>query len=135
LDRGVDLHIGDASAPKVRERLPAWFATAFPDTRSFLILPVRIDERPEGFSLADRDRLAPPGPGPDARERDSAPPHRLAARRAAAGRANGASGQQEAPRRRGFCAKRAWLDRYLIFRRFDAADDLLGRVRFRTPFS
>src|SRR5690606_32082213 len=69
LDRGVDLHIGDASAPKVRERLPAWFAAAFPGSASFLILPVRIDERPVGFILADRDRIDPQGPGPVELER------------------------------------------------------------------
>src|SRR5690606_37760454 len=64
LERGVDLHIGDTSAAKVRERLPAWFAAAFPGTRSFLILPVRIEERPMGFILADRDRADAQGPGP-----------------------------------------------------------------------
>ncbi len=83
LDRGVDLHIGDASAPKVRERLPAWFATAFPDTRSFLILPVRIDERPVGFILADRDRLDPQGPGPVELDRIRALRNRIAAMRQA----------------------------------------------------
>lgn len=75
--------IGDASAPKVRERLPAWFATAFPDTRSFLILPVRIDERPVGFILADRDRLDPQGPGPVELDRIRALRNRIAAMRQA----------------------------------------------------
>src|SRR5690606_5121395 len=35
IERGVDLHIGDADAPNVRERLPAWFTAAFPGVRSF----------------------------------------------------------------------------------------------------
>ncbi len=79
LDRGVDLHIGDTSAPKVRERLPAWFAAAFPDTRSFLVLPVRIDERPMGFILADRDRRDPEGPSPVELDRIRALRNRIAA--------------------------------------------------------
>ena len=64
LDRGVDLHIGDTGAPNVHERLPGWFAAAFRDARSFLILPMRVEDRPTGFILADRDRLDPQGPGP-----------------------------------------------------------------------
>ena len=83
LERNVDLHIGDASAPKVRERLPAWFATAFPDTRSFLILPVRLEERPVGFILADRDQLDPQGPGPVELDRIRALRSRIAAMREA----------------------------------------------------
>jgi len=64
LERGVDLHIGDADAPNVRERLPGWFFAAFPGVRSFLVLPIRIEERPVGFILADRVRRDPQGPSP-----------------------------------------------------------------------
>src|SRR5690606_15748536 len=83
LDRGVDLHIGDASAPNVRERLPGWFPDAFPGTRSFLVLPLRLDERPVGFILADRDQPDPRGPGPVELERMRALRNRIVALRRA----------------------------------------------------
>lgn len=63
LEHGVDLHIGDTSAPNVRKRLPVWFDDAFPGTCSFLILPIRHGERASGFILADRDRVDADGPG------------------------------------------------------------------------
>lgn len=78
LDRGVDLHIGDTAAANVRDRLPDWFAAAFPDTRSFLVLPIRIEDRPMGFILADRDRPDPDGPGPTELDRMRALRRRIA---------------------------------------------------------
>ena len=62
LSHAVDLHIGDIEAPKVASRLPSWFAAAFPRGRSFLILPVRVDDRPLGFIYADRTRVDMVGP-------------------------------------------------------------------------
>lgn len=83
LERGIDLHIGDIDAPNVRERLPGWFSTAFPKLRSFLILPIRIEERPIGFILADRDRLDPRGPSAVELDRMRALRNRIVAMRRA----------------------------------------------------
>ncbi|HYF60862.1 MAG TPA: HDOD domain-containing protein [Burkholderiaceae bacterium] len=62
LARGADLHIADTGVEAVRNRLPPWLPTVFPEARGFLLLPVTVDGKPMGFFYADRDEAgtAPP---------------------------------------------------------------------------
>jgi HD-like signal output (HDOD) protein len=62
LARGADLHIADVAAEPVRNRLPAWLPSAFPDARGFVLLPVMVDGRPLGFFYADRAVAGAPAP-------------------------------------------------------------------------
>jgi hypothetical protein len=54
LAQATDLYIGDVSTEKVRTRLPDWFARDFDRTRSFLLMPIVLNQRPLGFLYADR---------------------------------------------------------------------------------
>ena len=57
--------IADASATKIHELIPAWHRELLPDTRSFVVLPLLIQEKALGLLYADRSRLAPEGVSAD----------------------------------------------------------------------
>lgn len=61
----VDLMVEDALNPKIQSMLPAWHKQLFPDTRSFIILPLVVEHLPLGLFYADRDIIAPEGVPPD----------------------------------------------------------------------
>lgn len=54
MQRNVDVHIRDATEPKIRANLPAWFDAACPDACSFVLLPIVVKQVPLGFYYADR---------------------------------------------------------------------------------
>ncbi len=54
LSHATDLHIADAASEKVVSKLPAWFARELPQTRSFLLMPLVLKEKPIGLFFADR---------------------------------------------------------------------------------
>jgi len=61
IKNNADLMIADATATKIHELIPAWHRELLPDTRSFVVLPLVIREKPLGLLYADRSRLAPEG--------------------------------------------------------------------------
>ena len=61
----ADLMISDASAPKIQNLLPQWHKELLPDTRSFILLPLVIQQKPLGFFYADRIMTADEGVPPD----------------------------------------------------------------------
>lgn len=61
LQNDADLMIADATAPKVRDLLPAWHRALLPDARSFIVLPLVVNQRQIGFFYADRMQPAPEG--------------------------------------------------------------------------
>jgi HD-like signal output (HDOD) protein len=65
LQNDADLMIADATAPKVRDLLPAWHRTLLPDARSFIVLPLVVNQRQIGLFYADRRQPAPEGVPPD----------------------------------------------------------------------
>jgi HD-like signal output (HDOD) protein len=65
MDNNADLMISDASVPKIRDLLPAWHRKLLPDTRSFILLPLVVQQKPVGLFYADRMRPAPEGVQPD----------------------------------------------------------------------
>ena len=65
IKNNADLMIADATTTKIHELLPAWHRELLPDTRSFIVLPLVIQEKPLGLLYADRSRLAPEGVSAD----------------------------------------------------------------------
>jgi GAF domain-containing protein len=65
LENDADLMIADATAPKVRDLLPAWHRALLPDARSFIVLPLVVNRRQIGLFYADRRQPAPEGVPPD----------------------------------------------------------------------
>ena len=61
LENDADLMISDASAPKIRSLLPAWHRALLPDARSFIVLPLVVQNKPLGLFYADRTQPAPEG--------------------------------------------------------------------------
>jgi HD-like signal output (HDOD) protein len=61
LEKNADLMIADAGTPKVSELLPAWHRALLPDARSFIILPLVVNNQQIGLFYADRSRPAPEG--------------------------------------------------------------------------
>ncbi len=61
----ADLMISDSTTPKIRDLLPAWHRNLLPDTRSFIVLPLVMDDKPIGLFYADRVHRAPEGVAPD----------------------------------------------------------------------
>ncbi len=61
----ADLMISDATTPKIRDLLPGWHRRLLPDTRSFIVLPLVMDDKPLGFFYCDRVHRAPEGVAPD----------------------------------------------------------------------
>jgi hypothetical protein len=54
--RQADIYIRDATDPKLQASLPQWFKSAFPDAKSFLLLPVGDSDGSVGFFYADHGR-------------------------------------------------------------------------------
>jgi HD-like signal output (HDOD) protein len=65
MENDADLMIADASAPKIRDLLPAWHRALLPDARSFIVLPLVVQGTPLGLFYADRSQPAPEGVPPD----------------------------------------------------------------------
>ncbi|WP_233575529.1 HDOD domain-containing protein [Noviherbaspirillum saxi] len=65
MDNDADLMISDASAPKIRDLLPAWHRSLLPDARSFIVLPMVVQKKQLGLFYADRTQCAPEGVPPD----------------------------------------------------------------------
>ena len=62
LAKATDLHIADATAEKIRNRLPPWFAQQCAATRSFMLMPIAPGGRAVGMIYADRRVVDPAGP-------------------------------------------------------------------------
>lgn len=54
MQRNVDVHIRDLSAPTIQSALPAWYRDACADAKSFLLLAIGFNQKPLGFFYADR---------------------------------------------------------------------------------
>jgi HD-like signal output (HDOD) protein len=65
LANDADLVIEDASAPKIRNLLPAWHRALLPDARSCIVLPLVVNKVTLGLFYADRAAPAPEGVPPD----------------------------------------------------------------------
>lgn len=61
LDNDADLMISDATVPKIHNLLPSWHRTLLPDARSFIILPLVVQQKQLGLFYADRAQAAPEG--------------------------------------------------------------------------
>lgn len=61
INKNVDLTISDSKDIKIQNMLPNWHRQLFPDTRSFIILPLVIKDRPIGLFYLDRPQEAPEG--------------------------------------------------------------------------
>lgn len=61
MKKNVDLIISDASVTKVRNLLPKWHVDLLPDARSFIVLPLVVNEKRIGLFYADRQQEAPEG--------------------------------------------------------------------------
>ncbi|MBX9868170.1 MAG: HDOD domain-containing protein [Burkholderiaceae bacterium] len=65
MSNNSDLMIADARLPKIQNLLPLWHKNLFPDTRSFMVLPLVVQNKPLGFFYADRASTAEEGVPPD----------------------------------------------------------------------
>ncbi len=65
MENDADLMISDATTPKIAELLPEWHRKLLPDTRSFIVLPLVVNELQVGLFYADRTVDAPEGVPPD----------------------------------------------------------------------
>jgi HD-like signal output (HDOD) protein len=54
MQRNVDVHIRDVTAPNIHSALPPWYRSACPDAKSFVLLPLAFKHKPLGFFYADR---------------------------------------------------------------------------------
>ncbi len=54
LSHATDLHIADVASEKVASKLPSWFARELPQTRSFVLMPLVLKDKPVGLFFADR---------------------------------------------------------------------------------
>lgn len=61
MENDADLMISDATAPKIRDLLPAWHRALLPDARSFIVLPLVVQKKQLGLFYADRTQAAPEG--------------------------------------------------------------------------
>lgn len=61
MENNADLIISDANAPKIAELLPAWHRALLPDARSFILLPLVVNNKQLGLFYADRAYVAPEG--------------------------------------------------------------------------
>jgi len=57
MQRSVDVHIRDVTAPKIHSALPEWYRLACPDAKSFVLLPLAFKNKPLGFFYADRPTI------------------------------------------------------------------------------
>jgi HD-like signal output (HDOD) protein len=65
MENDADLMISDALSPKINELLPEWHRKLLPDTRSFIVLPLVVNDLQVGLFYADRTSDAPEGVPPD----------------------------------------------------------------------
>lgn len=65
MNKNVDLMIADARNEKIQTMLPAWHKQLLPDTQSFIVLPLVIEQKPLGFFYADRIFTAEEGVSPE----------------------------------------------------------------------
>jgi HD-like signal output (HDOD) protein len=65
MNNNADLMISDATVPKIQNMLPLWHKKLLPDTRSFIVLPLVVQQKPLGFFYADRIVTADEGVPPD----------------------------------------------------------------------
>ena len=65
MSNNADLMISDAMVPKIQNLLPQWHKDLLPDTRSFIVLPLIVQQKPLGFFYADRIVTANEGVPPD----------------------------------------------------------------------
>lgn len=61
MENDADLMISDASVSKIRNLLPAWHRALLPDARSFIVLPLVVQNKQLGLFYADRTQPAPEG--------------------------------------------------------------------------
>jgi len=61
IKKNVDLSIADSRDDKVKLMLPPWHRTLFTHTRSFIILPLVVNDKPIGIYYLDRTHPAPEG--------------------------------------------------------------------------
>lgn len=61
LKRNVDLAISDATESKIRDAIPVWHRRLLPDTKSFMVLPLVLQNKPIGMIYADRPVVAREG--------------------------------------------------------------------------
>lgn len=65
IKNNADLMIADATATKIYPLIPSWHRQLLPDTQSFIVLPLVIQEKVLGLLYADRSLLAPEGVSAD----------------------------------------------------------------------
>lgn len=65
MNNNADLMIADATVPKIQNMLPVWHKKLLPDARSFIVLPLIVQQKPLGFFYADRIVTADEGVPPD----------------------------------------------------------------------
>jgi transcriptional regulator with GAF, ATPase, and Fis domain len=65
MSNNADLMISDAMVPKIQNLLPQWHKNLLPDTRSFIVLPLVVQQKTLGFFYADRIVIAEEGVPPD----------------------------------------------------------------------
>ena len=65
IKNNADLMIADTTATKIYPLIPNWHRQLLPDTQSFIVLPLVIQEKVLGLLYADRSLLAPEGVSAD----------------------------------------------------------------------
>ncbi len=65
MSNNADLVISDAMVPKIQNLLPQWHKSLLPDARSFIVLPLVVQQKTLGFFYADRAVTADEGVPPD----------------------------------------------------------------------
>ena len=65
MKNNADLMIADARVPKIQNMLPLWHKKLLADTRSFIVLPLIVQQKQLGFFYADRTVNADEGVPPD----------------------------------------------------------------------
>jgi GAF domain-containing protein len=65
MQNDADLMIADAASPKIRDLLPEWHRKLLPDAKSFIVLPLVVNQVQLGLFYADRTEPAPEGVPPD----------------------------------------------------------------------
>lgn len=61
MQNNADLMIADAADIKIKALLPTWYRTSLEDARSFIVLPLVVNNSQLGFFYADRVLPAPEG--------------------------------------------------------------------------
>lgn len=65
LSNNADLLIADATASNIAGLVPPWHRRLLPDARSFIVLPLVVQDKPFGLFYGDRIATAPEGVPPD----------------------------------------------------------------------